>query len=115
MNSFRTVYDFIRAHSALVVTCRNCVLSAAGGEVGRNRRDRKALSSGSGGDDRAADLDLIDNFRRFVDARGRRVSRLGGIAVLARGYPNVNHPDERAIRRAQRKVLAGWPLSSKPS
>ena len=24
MNNFRTVYDFMRAHSALVVTCRNC-------------------------------------------------------------------------------------------
>ena len=23
-NNFRTVYDFMRAHSALVVTCRNC-------------------------------------------------------------------------------------------
>ena len=24
VNKFRTVYDFMRAHSALVVTCRNC-------------------------------------------------------------------------------------------
>lgn len=78
-------------------------------------RPQGVFISVRGGGDQAADLDLIEDFRRFVDSRGRRVSGLGGIAVLARGYLDVNHPDERAIRRAQRKVLAGWPLSSKPS